>query len=171
MTLDELNAAPAAEVATALYACAASERWVSGLVARRPYASLAELFVRAGELWRTLGPNDWLAAMYAHPRIGERDAAHDQGATQWSAGEQSGVVAADLLALAQANREYEAKFGHIFLICASGKSSAEILAALHRRMKNTADMELAIAGEELGNIARLRLEKLLGSPTDEVSRQ
>jgi OHCU decarboxylase len=165
VTLAELNGAPTAEVVAAFCACAASERWVNGLVARRPYASIDGLLATAGALWRELGPNDWLEAMNQHPRIGERS---DKSATRsaaWSAAEQFAVEDADRLALAQANRDYEAQFGHIFLISAAGKTSREILAALHRRMKNTADVELAIAGEELGKIALSRLAKLLGSPT------
>jgi OHCU decarboxylase len=138
---------------------------VNGLVARRPYASIDSVLATADELWRELGPNDWLEAMNEHPRIGERSDQSNVRSAAWSADEQAGVAAADRLALEQANRDYEAQFGHIFLIYAAGRTSDEILAALRHRMKNTADVELAIAGEELGKIAQLRLKKLLGSPT------
>ncbi|MEW5917602.1 MAG: 2-oxo-4-hydroxy-4-carboxy-5-ureidoimidazoline decarboxylase [Gemmatimonadota bacterium] len=171
MTLEEFNALPVADAAAALHACAASGRWVDGLVARRPYASHDDLFNTAGFLWCELGPNDWREAMDAHPRIGDGAPRHaDARSAAWSAGEQMGVRDEDRLALVRANREYEAQFGHLFLICATGKRSDEILAALYKRMKNTPDVELAVAGEELGKIARLRLEKLLGFPSNEVLR-
>src|SRR4030095_5810131 len=107
----------------------------------------------------------WLEAFRHHPRIGERSAARAQSASasQSSAREQSGVaaaVAAARDALAQANRDYEARFGHVFIVCASGKSAGEMLAALRARMGNDPDAELRIAAEEQKKITRLRLERL-----------
>ncbi|WP_306214894.1 hydroxyisourate hydrolase, partial [Actinoplanes sp. RD1] len=63
--------------------------------------------------------------------------------------------------LLAANRAYEDRFGHVFLIFASGKSQAEILAAARRRLASDAAAErLEVAGE-LGKIARLRLARLV----------
>ena len=85
-------------------------------------------------------------------------------ARRWSAGEQSAAqkASADMLAtLAAANRAYHAKFGHVFLICASGKSSEEILRNLQERMSNEPELELRNAAKEQRKITRLRLEKFL----------
>jgi OHCU decarboxylase len=106
-----------------------------------------------------------LEAFAHHPRIGERRAAADTGDTarQWSAGEQARAMDADAAAraeLADAQREYEARFGHIFLICAAGRTAAEVLAALRGRIRNAPDAELRVAAEEQRKITRLRLEKL-----------
>ena len=109
---------------------------------------------------------DWLEAFRAHPKIGEKKAGTPQTQTEanWSAQEQSGMNAAsvDTVArLAQANRQYEAKFGFIFIVCASGKSSAEMLSLLNHRLDNDPPAELAVAAQEQRKITRLRLEKLL----------
>ncbi|MGH7712175.1 MAG: 2-oxo-4-hydroxy-4-carboxy-5-ureidoimidazoline decarboxylase, partial [Gemmatimonadaceae bacterium] len=165
MTLDELNGAPRAVAAKSLLACCASTRWVGAVLSQRPFTSLEALLAASEAAWRATGPNDWIEAIAAHPRIGARDPTDtDAGSRAWSASEQSGVDianAATRSALADANREYEARFGHIYLVCASGKSAAELLGDLRARMRNTPEQELAVAGEELRKIARLRLEKLL----------
>jgi OHCU decarboxylase len=83
----------------------------------------------------------------------------------WSSGEQAGVAVADqdaLAALARVNREYEARFGHVFLVCASGRSAGELVAIARERLENDPARELAIAAEEQRLITGLRLRKLLG---------
>ena len=122
--------------------------------AKRPFATEAEMVDAADRMWSSLAPPDWLEAFAAHPRIGE-DASSDEQGGMRSAG--SGVRER----LAQANREYEARFGYIFIVCATGKSAEEMLARLERRLFNAPDDELRIAGEEQGKITRLRLAKLV----------
>jgi OHCU decarboxylase len=122
--------------------------------------------MKADRIWRSLGSADWLEAFQAHPRIGEKKAAAAQSeeARKWSAQEQSGIrdAAADTMAaLAEGNRDYEQRFGFIFIVCATGKSSEEMLAILQRRLQNDAETEIAVAAEEQRKITRLRLEKLL----------
>ncbi|MGQ0643631.1 MAG: 2-oxo-4-hydroxy-4-carboxy-5-ureidoimidazoline decarboxylase [Gemmatimonadaceae bacterium] len=166
MTLDDLNAAPPHIAADALRACGASRRWLTALMAQRPFASHAALLTANDTAWHATGPNDWREAIASHPRIGERSAARDLRSQAWSAREQSAVAAADLAlrsALADANRAYEARFGYIFLICATGKSAAELLTSIHERLRHTPETEIAVAGNELRKIARLRIEKLLGA--------
>lgn len=167
MTLDELNALSADEAARTFQACAASSRWVAAMLERRPFASREALLMAADAAWRELGPNDWREAIDAHPRIGETFSPHsDAQSRAWSRQEQSGVAGTDTdmrFELAQANREYEARFGHIFLVHATGKGFAEVLRLCRARMRNTPDEELAVAGNELRKIARTRLEKLLGA--------
>jgi 2-oxo-4-hydroxy-4-carboxy-5-ureidoimidazoline decarboxylase len=167
VTVEDFNRLPRDDAARALLACCSSQRWVEGVLTRRPFASVAAVLTASDAVWRETGPNDWYEALAGHPRIGERTAAHaDERARRWSVGEQGSVDTSDAdtrAKLARANREYEARFGHIFVICATGKSAAELLAARRARMHNSPDVELAVAAEELRKIARLRLTKLLGT--------
>lgn len=175
LTLDELNSLSSVAAARVLHACGGNRRWVDAMLARRPFASVAAVLDACDVAWRDTGPNDWREAFAGHPRIGER-ISDDRGpehrgpedrGPNWAAAEQSEVAAADAAkraALAEANREYEERFGHIFLVSASGKGATELLALMRRRMRNAPDEELAVAGDELRKIARLRLEKLLGAP-------
>jgi len=132
----------------------------------RPFADLDGLLTNADSIWRSLSSEDWLEAFRAHPKIGERKAAVAQSeeARKWSAQEQSGTndaAATTMAALAKGNRDYEQRFGFIFIVCATGKSSEEMLAILQTRLQNEADTEIAVAAEEQRKIMRLRLEKLL----------
>jgi len=137
------------------------------LANRRPFAEEAALFAAADEIWRALGPSDWHEAFRSHPRIGE-SSAHASTSTRsavWSSQEQQSVSAAQVEAkttLAAANGAYEQKFGHIFIVCATGKSTAEILEILRRRMHNDAKEELLEAAEQQRQIMQLRLKKWLG---------
>ena len=134
----------------------------------RPFASGDDLLAKADSVWEALGAEDWLEAFRAHPKIGEKKtaAAQSEAAQKWSAQEQSGTQSASadtMTALAEGNREYERRFDFIFIICATGKSSAEMLAILNQRLHNDRAMELRIAAEEQRKITRLRLERLLTS--------
>ena len=161
-----LDTLTADDAALELLACCGSHAWARGVAARRPLATLAALTSASDDVWRALGPDDWREAFLSHPRIGERKAQVEQAAEsrRWAEHEQSKVAHAEHAtrdALAQANKDYEAKFGHIFLVCATGKSADEILAALRARMSNDAATELRVAAEEQRKITHLRLEKLV----------
>lgn len=137
--------------------CCGSERWARELEALRPFASDAALLAAAEDVWWDLEPDDWREAFAAHPRIGERDG----GA--WSAEEQAGMNAASRrleAEIREGNRAYEAKFGHVFLICATGLSAAEMAEALDQRLDNDPEAELRIAAAEQAKITKLRLRKL-----------
>lgn len=166
MTLAELNTLPADEAARALKACGGSSRWVSALLQRRPFASLDALLGAADAAWRELGPNDWREAIAGHPRIGQRSPVQaDDRSAAWSAQEQSDAAVMDgwlRLELVRANNEYEARFGHTFVVHATGKSGEEMLSICRARMGNSAHKELQVTGDELRKIARTRLQKLLG---------
>ena len=132
----------------------------------RPFADLDRLLGKAEGIWWALSEEDWLEAFRAHPKIGEQKAAAVQSeqARNWSAQEQSGVDDAALAtkaAMAAGNQEYEERFGFIFIVCASGRTSEEMLAILHERLQNDPRTELRVAAEEQRKITRLRLEKLL----------
>jgi 2-oxo-4-hydroxy-4-carboxy-5-ureidoimidazoline decarboxylase len=153
-----LNALPDDGLRAALHRCCASRQWVKRMVAGRGYADDGALFVAADREWWALDRADWLEAFAAHPRIGE------QTADAWTRHEQGGVkrAASDLrLALREENRAYERRFGHIYLVCATGRSAAELLQDLQRRLANDPDKELRVAAGEQAKITRLRLEKLV----------
>jgi len=168
-TIAEVDGMPADRAASLFESCCGSGEWVRRMLARRPFGSAEALLAAADEVWWSLAPADWLEAFAHHPRIGERQAAAAQSATArgWSADEQRGAAAAGddvKAALAAGNREYERRFGHIYLVCATGKSAPELLALLRQRLTNAPDAELRVAAGEQAKITRLRLRKLLDSP-------
>jgi OHCU decarboxylase len=166
LTLDQLNALPPEAVTTRLLHCCGSTEWARRVAAQRPFRSLSELVSVADEVWRGLDRQDWLEAFRAHPRIGEREVPAVAAATRaWAEQEQSAARAAapgTLARLAAANQAYEQKFGYRFIVSATGKSAAAMLALLEQRLHNSPEAELRIAAEEQREITRLRLEKLVG---------
>jgi allantoicase len=158
VALARKNALSAADLVAELTRVCASPRWATLVGDGAPYPDLASLMAAGDRVWRKLDRDDWLAAFAAHPRIG------DTGGSAWSQREQSGTVGAApavLTALADGNRAYEARFGHVYLVCATGKTADEMLADLERRMTNDPATELVIAAEEQRKITRLRLVKWL----------
>jgi OHCU decarboxylase len=166
MTLDQLNDMSARDAEAEFAKCCGSHRWAQAMSAARPFESKQRLLAQADEISSTLTDEDWLEAFRAHPKIGEQKAAAGQSPQEanWSAHEQSGMTAAagdTVNRLAGGNRDYEAKFGFIFIVCASGKSSDEMLSILNDRLENDPSLELRVAAGEQKKITRLRLEKLL----------
>ena len=155
--LTRLNALPDGEAVGALLGCCAAPGWARRVAAGRPYATEADLLAAADAAWADRAPGDLDAAMAGHPRIGERRL------SGWSAQEQAGVGtdAAVVAALAEGNAAYEQRFGHVFLICATGRGPAEILDELNRRMANDPATEREVAAAEIGKINELRLRKLV----------
>jgi allantoicase len=163
-----LNHLASKQAAAALYDCCGSEKWVERVLAQRPFADASALLDSAEAAFGLLGRKDWMTIFRSHPAIGTKKAAGKQTAKarEWSAGEQSlaqKASAETLKVIAAANEAYGATFGHVFLICATGKSSEQILNSLQERLGHDAETEMRIAGEEQRKITRLRLEKLLGS--------
>jgi 2-oxo-4-hydroxy-4-carboxy-5-ureidoimidazoline decarboxylase len=115
-------------------------------------------------------PEDWREAFAHHPRIGESAAADGEARMRaaWSQEEQAGVTGSGRTAFAAANRAYEARFGHIYLVCASGRSGQELLDDLTARLGHDAATELRVAAGEQRRIMQLRLQKLLGHSDGEV---
>ncbi len=164
--LRRLNTLPPAEAEEELLRCTSAQKVATGLATVRPFASPEALYSAAESLWSTTEPADWHEAFRRHPRIGERAAVQARGdaETRWSVGEQAGVSRADEVtraALAEVNAAYEARFGHLYLVCASGKSADELLSIAKARLANDPETELRVAADELRKISRLRLEKLL----------
>lgn len=167
-SLERFNQLPRQRALRALLDCCGSKKWAQEMAGRRPFAGEVDFFEIADKTWAALSREDWLEAFLHHPPIGETKAKAKQSAaaTRWSTREQSSVQkgAPEVLReLAAQNRAYADKFGYIFLICATGKSSEEILNALHQRLPNEPEIELRVAAEEQRKITRLRLEKLLES--------
>lgn len=181
--LERLNDLPTDRAEDDLLACCGSTAWARRMAEARPFASVDALHEESERVWWSLGPSDWLEAFRAHPRIGERKPATARGAAEtsaaeesaaegnaarrgatWSEEEQAGAQAAEratLERLARGNREYEDKFGHVFLICATGRTADEMLASLLDRMEHDPETELRVAAAEQSKITHLRLEKLL----------
>jgi allantoicase len=164
-----LNSLPHDEAVKALLQCCGSKRWAEEMARARPFQGAANVISTANELLESLARDDWLEAFRSHPKIGKKKAAEpvSEQSRQWSGQEQAGVSNASretLDVLATLNQAYEQKFGYIFIICATGKTSEEILAALRKRIKNDAETELPIAAAEQSKITELRLKKLVSGP-------
>jgi len=139
-----------------MLACCASRRFARALAAGRPYPSADAVAAAISAVFESLTWDDVLEAMSAHPRIGARVSGQ-------SAVEQSGVGDSSRAALAAANVRYEARFGHVFLICASGLSGEQMLAAVRQRLNNDLLTERTVATAELEKITALRVGKALGA--------
>ena len=164
--LPRWNFLPIAAAVDEILPCCGSRAWADGMVGRRPLADEVALLAASDETWRSLAESDWLEAFRSHPRIGESKAAKAtlRRSVAWSAQEQQNVSGADesvKSALGEGNREYERRFNRIFIICATGKSPAEILKILQRRMINDEHTELQEASEQQRQITQIRLKKWL----------
>ena len=165
-TLAELNAWSPERAREELLRCCGCAKWAEDVAARRPFADKNALFGASDAAWAATSEKDWREAFSHHPRIGGKDALREKFAAtkQWAVGEQAGAAAASeavLDALAAGNKEYEAKFGHIFIVCATGKSAAEMLDLLKSRLPNDAGSESRLAAAEQHKITKIRLEKLI----------
>ena len=166
MTLDELNALPEPRAREELARCCGSSRWVDIMAKCRPFKDRDAVDKNCEATWTALLPRDWLEAFLEHPRIGGKDALREKFAAtkDWAQGEQAAVSKAGeavLDALEKGNAEYEDKFGFIFIVCATGKSAAEMLALLEARLPNDQSTEMKNAAAEQAKITKIRLEKLL----------
>ncbi|MGP9822391.1 2-oxo-4-hydroxy-4-carboxy-5-ureidoimidazoline decarboxylase [Salinarimonas sp. NSM] len=166
MTLEQLNRLPAEQAARHFQDCCAAQPWIDGMVAGRPYANRQALLARSQALWPTLTEADWLQAFEAHPQIGDVDSLKKKYASTkaLASGEQAGAREASdeiLQCLKAGNDAYLNTFGFIFIVCATGKSAAEMLALLEDRLPNSRDEEIRNAAREQAKITELRLEKLL----------
>ena len=165
-TLDRMNSLSPDEAETEFLKCCGSKNWARRMVEQRPFIDVSELLSKADDSWRSVGEQDWLEAFRSHPKIGEKKAEQAQSAEAraWSEQEQAGTLDSaqeTLAALAAGNRKYESRFGYIFIVCATGKTSAEMLAILRGRLSNDPEDELRVAAEEQRKITQLRLQKLI----------
>lgn len=160
-----IDSAGVDEARALLRACCGSTAWVERMIARRPFRTDEALYQSARREWFTLTTDDWKEAFAAHPRIGDRENLRSKfpATYQLSESEQAGVRGASdetLDALTAANADYERRFGHIFIVCATKKSAKEMLDLLQARLHNEPASELRIAASEQARITDLRLRGL-----------
>jgi 2-oxo-4-hydroxy-4-carboxy-5-ureidoimidazoline decarboxylase len=168
LTLDGFNGLPIKAAQAELERCCGSKRWVAEMIEARPFISQGALLDSAGRVWRRLSPADWQEAFSHHPQIGAQTGAAKSDSklartSDWASEEQKGTANASaqtLKKLADGNIAYQARFGYIFLVCATGKSAEEMLGLLEARMSNSPETELKIAAAEQEKITQIRLEKL-----------
>ena len=173
-----LDDASADEARERLRACCGSTRWVERMLVRRPFGDQSSLLAAARDEWFGLGEDDWREAFAHHPRIGDRadlarrlaDTRHIservEPGVEGAGGRDKGARGEgnpgddELSALAEANRVYEQRFGYIFIVCASGRTAAQMLALLRARLGNNPDVEIRVAAAEQAEITTLRLRGL-----------
>jgi 2-oxo-4-hydroxy-4-carboxy-5-ureidoimidazoline decarboxylase len=165
MKLEEFNKLKVEEAKKELLKCCGSSKWVNELIKSFPFKNSEELINNSDDSWKKCSKEDWLEAFSHHPKIGERvEHKKFESTKMWAEHEQSGTRNAEervLDDLLLSNIDYEKKYGHIFIVCATGKSASEMLSILKHRMKNEPGKEIQIAAEEQNKITHLRLEKLL----------
>ena len=154
--IDVTDAALREGLTTAL----AVPRWAEDVASRAPFATLDELLAVASAEASPLSPDEIDQAIAHHPRIGEKPVG--QGASQELSRSEQGASTEFADEIAAGNAAYEAKFGRVFIIRAAGRSRREILDELTRRLALDDAIELQVVGEQLRDIALLRLEKLFG---------
>jgi len=164
--VSELDAMSDGAARELLAACCGAAPWIEAMLAARPFGTRDRLLASADRAWTALSPEALEDAIARHPRLGESRAQAPLAERErsWSAAEQSGAASADGAAraeLAHGNVEYECRFGHTFILCATGLSAADMLRALRERLENDPRTERAVTARELHRITRLRLEKLL----------
>jgi 2-oxo-4-hydroxy-4-carboxy-5-ureidoimidazoline decarboxylase len=161
--LDAMDEATARE---ALTRCCGSSRWVEHMLAARPYGTPEALWAACERADARMTDADQAEAFRHHPRIGDLESLRTRFASTaaWAGREQAGASAASeatLRALAEGNAAYEARFGYLFIVCATGLTGDQMLARLQERLRNDPASEWVIACGEQARIARLRLEKLI----------
>ncbi|MFC3678549.1 2-oxo-4-hydroxy-4-carboxy-5-ureidoimidazoline decarboxylase [Bacterioplanoides pacificum] len=165
-SLVQLNQLSDADAAFAFSNCCTAQRWIEGMVAARPFSSKEQCLQAAEQVWAKLDEADYLQAFEGHPKIGDVSSLKAKYAhtKELASGEQSSVnEACDevIERLAQGNHEYHKKNGFIFIVCATGKSAAEMLELLEQRLPNSREQELVNAAAEQAKITAIRLNKLL----------
>jgi 2-oxo-4-hydroxy-4-carboxy-5-ureidoimidazoline decarboxylase len=161
-----LNTLSLSAAREALTRCCGAARWVDAMLNRRPFASRAAVLAAAAEVWGQMAEGDVREAFAHHPEIGANlDELRQNFATtaEWASSEQSGAQGASVaavLGLRDGNRAYRARFGYSFIVCATGKSAAQMLSLLEARLEHSAEHELIVAAAEQAKITHLRLEKL-----------
>ena len=165
MNVERINTLTDDDARESFMRCCGSTRWSELMLRARPYESAAVLLETAARFWWGLSKDDWLEAFAAHPRIGDIDALRARIASTavWASREQAGALGASegvLNELAIGNRQYEARFGYIFIVCATGKTAEEMLELLRQRLSNEAEAEIKLAASEQMLITLIRLERI-----------
>lgn len=165
INLESINSLDKDRAREAFLKCSGSPVWSDEMTAQRPFSTPEDLSSKAANAWDKLTRRDWLEAFTSHPKIGGIESLRKKFASTatWASNEQSGVGSAPeetLEGLAEGNKRYEERFGHIFIVCASGKTASEMLSLLRERIDNPPEVEFEIACNEQKKITQMRLEKL-----------
>jgi 2-oxo-4-hydroxy-4-carboxy-5-ureidoimidazoline decarboxylase len=163
--IENLNSLDNDQFREVLLKCSGSPVWCEQMTQLRPFSDAEDLIEKSGRAWEKLSTQDWLAALSSHPKIGDVESLRNKftSTASWASGEQSGVYSASeetLKNLAEGNARYEERFGHIFIVFASGKSAEEMLSILNGRLGNSPEVELLISSAEHKKITQFRIEKL-----------
>jgi OHCU decarboxylase len=168
MTLEDLNRFEPSRAEAEFRRCCGAARWARAMTEARPFADVDAMIAHGDTIWTSLPQTDRLEAFAAHPRIGDQ-----RDVSAWSSEEQAGIRLAGARTkakLSALNVDYQTRFGYIFIVCATGQSSEDILALLDARLSNDPRTELAIAAEEQRKITALRLRKLVMGTHDQHAR-
>lgn len=165
MNLNLINRWTEIEATASFLRCCGSTRWAQQMTLARPFESESALLEAAERAWWQLAEADWLEAFAAHPRIGDLKSLREKFATTaaWASHEQAGAIGAGdqvLENLATGNRQYEERFGFIFIVCATGKTADEMLSLLRQRLPNDRPSELKLAAGEQMKITTIRLQRI-----------
>lgn len=163
MQLSELNQLDDAKASEVFNACCSATRWVKRMVFARPFYSQASMQNDAAMFWKSMQSADYMEAFAGHPKIGDLNLLKKKYRNALAANEQSAVEQATddvLQELARYNDDYETKFGYIFIVCATGKTAAQMLTLIKRRINHRPDKEIIIAAAEQAKIMSIRIDKL-----------
>jgi 2-oxo-4-hydroxy-4-carboxy-5-ureidoimidazoline decarboxylase len=164
MNIEQLNSFTIEQASHTFMQCCTSSTWVNAMVGARPYADNQSISNQADLAWQGLAEADYLEAFEGHPKIGDVNSLRAKYANNKAlAGNEQGLVKEEndnvLALLSQGNKDYEEKFGFIFIVCATGKSAKEMSDLLQARLPNNKAQELMNAAEEQRKIFQLRLTK------------
>ena len=166
MKLSALSQLDDAQASDVFNQCCSASRWVKLMVSAMPFRSKIAIQNTAALFWKSMRSADYLEAFDGHPKIGDPDSLKKK---YWStrslaANEQSSVEQANdnvLQELVQYNNDYKTKFGYIFIVCATGKTAAEMLKLIKTRINHQPDQEITIAAAEQAKIMSIRIDKLI----------
>ena len=160
--IDDFNDEPADRAVQALRACNAAPRFAAEVAAGRPYRDVETLVSRAEDVARALPWDEVAIALAAHPRIGDRvqGSSAEAAASRREQGSMGGADDDTRAAIVEGNRAYEERFGHVYLVCATGRSAQQLLDVLRARLGNDPATERAVALGELAAINRLRIARM-----------
>lgn len=166
MTLAAINALPSAQANKVFLEVCHCQRWVEDMCRLKPFSNSDSLLASAAQCWQKASEPEILEAFLGHKKIGDLNALRDRynTNTQREQGQVLQASEAVLMELHQLNKQYLNKFGFIFIVCATGKSAAEMLALLKQRIDNSRAQEIHIAAQEQAKIIEIRLRKLLEMP-------
>jgi beta-ureidopropionase / N-carbamoyl-L-amino-acid hydrolase len=172
ITIEQLNAADAAEAARLLDGLYEHSPWIAeAALAHRPFRSLGHLKQAMADIVRGAEEGKQLALIRAHPELAGK-AMVAKALTSESTNEQSKAglthcTPEEFARLQQLNADYNARFGFPFILAVRGPRGAgltrqQIIDTFARRLENHPDFERAEALRNIHRIVELRLNDKFG---------